>query len=183
LREVARLAKAGSFDHLIVESTGISEPMPVAETFEMVVPGLDELSGIARLDTMVTVVDAVNFGSDMDALEALVDRGWGRDDGDERPVSALLTDQVEFADVLVLNKTDLVSEAQLARIEGILRGLNPGALVCRSVLGRVSPGMVIGSGRFSLERARQVSRRECRRHGRHPSLPARTPSGRTPARP
>ncbi|KAA0158743.1 hypothetical protein FNF31_05269 [Cafeteria roenbergensis] len=155
LREVAALARAGSFDYLIVESTGISEPVGVAETFEMQVPGLAALADVARLDTMVTVVDAANFGADLDALENLRDRGWGRDEGDERPVSALLADQVEFADVLVLNKTDCVTPDQAARVEAVLRSLNPRALIRATTHANVDLDDVVGTGRFSLDAARE----------------------------
>ncbi len=122
----------------------------------MQVPGLAALADVARLDTMVTVVDAANFGADLDALENLRDRGWGRDEGDERPVSALLADQVEFADVLVLNKTDCVTPDQAARVEAVLRSLNPRALIRATTHANVDLDDVVGTGRFSLDAAREV---------------------------
>lgn len=149
LDEVGRLCRDGRFDYLLIESSGISEPMPVAATFSF-------LEGLARLDTMVTVVDAVNFARELARGDSLVERGLDQYSGDERTISDLLVDQVEFADVLLLNKTDLVPEPELARVEAVLRRLNAGAEVIRTSHGRVAPERVLGTGRYDLERAQQA---------------------------
>lgn len=148
----------------------------MAETFELQLPGLAALADVAKLDTMVTVVDAANFGADLDALEGLRDRGWGRDEDDERPVSALLTDQVEFADVLVLNKTDCVAPDQAARVEAVLRSLNPRALLRVTTHARIPVEDVVGSGRFSMDAARAVSARARPMLALLPPLRSRDPS-------
>lgn len=156
LEEVELLAAQGRFDYLLIESSGISEPMPVAATFSF--PGEDGapvLAG-ARLDTMVTVVDAVNFGRELDAGDALADRNLDQYDDDERTVSDLLMDQVEFADVLVISKTDLVDEMTLGRLEATLRRLNPQAVVLRAEFGKVDPGQLLGTGRYDELKAQQA---------------------------
>ena len=116
LVEVSRLAREGRFDALVIESTGISEPLPVAETFTFRNEHGVSLSDVARLDTMVTVVDAVNFPTDLDAADELAERGESLGPEDERTVADLLVDQVEFADVILLNKADLVSQAERERL-------------------------------------------------------------------
>lgn len=153
LVEVAKLARAGRFDHLLIESSGISEPLPVAETFTF--PGDDgvALGDLAQLDTMVTVVDASTFLDECDGHDDLAQRGLGLSDEDDRAIVDLLVEQVEFADVIVLNKADLVDATTLARIEAVLRTLNPEARVLRAVRGEVDPREVVGTGRFDLERA------------------------------
>lgn len=153
LVEVAALAREGRFDHLLIESTGISEPMPVAETFTFADEQGRSLSDVARLDTMVTVVDASTFLDDVGSVEDLRDRGQSLGDEDERSVVDLLVDQVEFANVIVINKTDLASSAELSRIEGICHSLNPRAKVIRSVMGQVPLGSVFATGLFDLEEA------------------------------
>ncbi|HMP74604.1 MAG TPA: GTP-binding protein [Kiritimatiellia bacterium] len=154
LREVAGLARAGRFDYLLIESTGISEPMPVAETFTFEDPETGaRLQDLARLDTLVTVVDAKNFPRDLTTQETLQERGEGTDAEDDRPVSMLLMDQIEFANVIVLNKTDLVEEVELGQIEGFLARVNPGATVVRACRSVVDPGLVLGTGRFDLDAA------------------------------
>jgi G3E family GTPase len=120
LLEVGKLAREGRFDYLLIESTGISEPLPVAETFTFEDESGHSLASIARLDTMVTVVDVYNWLRDWDEAQSLQDRGEALGPEDERTVTDLLIEQVEFANVLVLNKTDLVSAAELGRLEGIL---------------------------------------------------------------
>ena len=125
LAEVSRLAQEGRFDYLLIESTGISEPIPVAQTFTFEDESGVSLSDVSRLDTMVTVVDAASFLDDYDAAEALTERGEAIGEEDERTVTDLLIDQVEFADVIVLNKVDLVSEEHALEVEAILRALNP----------------------------------------------------------
>lgn len=153
LTEVAALAKAGRFDYLLVESTGISEPMPVAETFTFADEGGASLSDVARLDTMVTVIDGKNFLRDYGSSDSLADRALALGEEDERDVVDLLIEQVEFADVLVMNKLDLLTEAEAARLEGILRHLNPDAVLVRSMQGRVPLAAVLNTGRFDFERA------------------------------
>jgi G3E family GTPase len=153
LVEVAELAKEGRFDHLLIESTGISEPMPVAETFTFADEQGRSLSDLARLDTMVTVVDASTFLDDCGSVDELRDRGQSLGPEDERSIVDLLVDQVEFANVILINKTDLVPPEQVSRIEGICRSLNPSARLIRSVRGEVPLADVFGTGLFDLEQA------------------------------
>lgn len=153
LAEVAQLARAGHFDYLLIESTGISEPMPVAETFTFADERGVSLSDVARLDTMVTVVDGKNFLRDYGSAASLKERAMSLGEEDERDVVDLLIEQVEFADVLILNKTDLLSEAEAGQLEGILRHLNPGAELLRAVHGRIPLRAILDTGRFDMERA------------------------------
>ncbi|HWL09838.1 MAG TPA: GTP-binding protein, partial [Planctomicrobium sp.] len=154
VKEVTLLARQGKFDYLLIESTGISEPAPVADTFTFAVGDGQLLSDLARVDTLVTVVDAANFLRDLRRGEDLQSRGEGATTNDARTVADLLIDQVEFADVLILNKTDLVSEDDLTRIEAFLDQLNPYALKVRSEQGQVPLGTILGTGRFDFERAK-----------------------------
>jgi G3E family GTPase len=153
LVEVARLAGEGRFDYLLIESTGISEPLPVAETFTFRGEDGRSLGDLARLDTMVTVVDAFNFLRDCEAADFIRDRGQSLGEEDDRTVVDLLVDQVEFCDVLVLNKADLVAPADLERLRAILRALNPEADIVESSFGRVPLGRVLDTGRFDFQRA------------------------------
>ncbi|MEO1058290.1 MAG: GTP-binding protein, partial [Actinomycetota bacterium] len=157
LDEVAKLAREGRFDYLLIESTGISEPLPVAETFVFTDELGVALSDIARLDTMVTTVDAAAFLHDYDAGDFLETRGIGLGPEDERTIADLLIDQVEFADIIVVNKTDLVSEDDLQRLVAILRGLNPGAEVTTTSFGQVALDEVLDTGRFDFERASEAA--------------------------
>ncbi|MEM9516332.1 MAG: zinc metallochaperone GTPase ZigA [Actinomycetota bacterium] len=157
LDEVAKLAREGRFDYLLIESTGISEPLPVAETFVFTDELGVTLSDIARLDTMVTTVDAAAFLHDYDAGDFLETRGIGLGPEDERTIADLLIDQVEFADIIVVNKTDLVSEADLERLVAILRRLNPGAEVTTTSFGQVALDEVLDTGRFDFERASEAA--------------------------
>ncbi|WP_016883545.1 MULTISPECIES: GTP-binding protein [unclassified Rhodococcus (in: high G+C Gram-positive bacteria)] len=150
---VARLAKEGRFDHLVIESTGISEPMPVAATFDWEFEGGLSLGSVAALDTMVTVVDAATFLGELAKGERLDDRNLEAGEGDERSISDLLVDQVEFADVILLNKTDLVSESAAGAVEATVRRLNPTARLLRTTRGVVDPGEVLGTGRYNPEAA------------------------------
>ncbi|MFI7407568.1 GTP-binding protein [Streptomyces sp. NPDC049627] len=156
LEEVDRLAREGRFDHLLIESSGISEPMPVAATFAFARDDGATLGDLALLDTMVTVVDAAHFLSELDSGDELAERGLGQYADDERTVSDLLVDQVEFADVLVLNKLDLVDDAAADRLRAALRRLNPAARVVDAVQGRVALQDVLGTRLFDLERAQQA---------------------------
>jgi G3E family GTPase len=155
LEEVQKLAKEQRFDYLLIESTGISEPLPVAQTLTFSnEEGLD-MSEFARLDTMVTVVDAFNFYKDFGSADTLLDRDLTDDEADTRPVVNLLTEQIEFADVIILNKTDLVSAEQLAELTGILLKLNPKVEIIRSEFGKISPAKILNTHKFDFETASQ----------------------------
>ena len=156
LLEVRELAEAGRFDCLLIESTGISEPLPVAETFTFVDEEGRSLSDIAKLDTMVTVVDAVNFLRDYDKANSLQEAGESLGEEDERSVADLLVDQVEFADVLLISKTDLIDEKTLDRLTVVLRTLNTEAEIVPIANGEVSIDQVLETGKFSFERAQQA---------------------------
>ncbi|WP_217255142.1 GTP-binding protein [Streptomyces sp. AC602_WCS936] len=156
LEEVDRLAREGRFDYLLIESSGISEPMPVAATFAFARDDGATLGELARLDTMVTVVDAANFLPELTGGDELAERGLDQYENDERTVSDLLMDQIEFADVIVLNKLDLVDAASADHLRAALARLNPAAHVVPAVRGRVPVGEVLGTGRFDLERAQQA---------------------------
>jgi G3E family GTPase len=153
LKEVAALALEQRFDYLLIESTGISEPMPVAETFTFVDESGRSLSDLARLDTLVTVVDAASFLKDFQSEDALQDRNLAVDDSDDRDLSLLLADQIEFATVLILNKTDLVTDTELGRIHQILHRLNPEAKILTSSFSRVPLSEILNTGSFQLEQA------------------------------
>jgi G3E family GTPase len=155
LVEVARLARDGRFDYLLIESTGISEPLPVAMTFTFEDEEGQSLGDIARLDTMVTVVDASRFVSDLRCGEDLADRALAVSDDDLRTIADLLIDQVEFADVIVLNKADLVAVPDLDLLEAVLRRLNPDARFLRSVRGDIPLPSVLGTELFDMDRASQ----------------------------
>ncbi|MEL6106575.1 MAG: GTP-binding protein [Planctomycetota bacterium] len=150
LIEVARLAHEGRFDYLLIESTGISEPMPVAETFTFEDEEGHSLSNIAELDTMVTVVDAGSFKKDFASWDDLATRQIGVSEEDERNIVDLLVDQIEFANVIIINKTDLVSPYELEQLEQIIRRLNPNANLLHSRESRVPLEEVVGTGRFQL---------------------------------
>lgn len=153
LKEVSLLAREGKFDYLLIESSGISEPLPVAQTFTFEDEQGKSLSELTRLDTLVTVVDAVNFLTEYRAATLLADRGESLGPEDERSVAHLLVEQVEFADVLLLNKVDLAGEEQTREVEGVLRALNPRAVIHRSVRGQVPLEAVLDTGRFNYDEA------------------------------
>jgi G3E family GTPase len=156
LEEVDRLAQEGRFDYLLIESSGISEPMPVAATFAFARDDGASLAEVARLDTMVTVVDAVNFLPELASGGELAERGLDSCEDDERTVSDLLVDQIEFADVLVLNKTDLITADEAARLAAVLSRLNLAARIIRATHGRVAPAELLGTARFDLARAQEA---------------------------
>ncbi|MFL2754651.1 MAG: zinc metallochaperone GTPase ZigA [Gammaproteobacteria bacterium] len=156
LEEVNKLAKEGRFDHLVIESTGISEPLPVAETFTFADEEGVSLSDVAKLDTMVTVVDAVNFLKDYQEAKYLKDKGESLGEDDERSVADLLVDQVEFADLILISKTDLVKTEDLERLKAILKTLNTDAKVLPIEHGNVDIDKVLNTGLFDFERARQA---------------------------
>ncbi len=155
--EVARLASEGRFDHLLIESTGIGEPMPVAATFEFRDEAGMSLGDIAQIDTMVTVVDASRFLNDFDSSEELRERQLEVDPEDERTIVDLLTDQVEFANVIVINKCDLVPAGEVDRLRGILKHLNPEARLIVTERGRVRPGEIIGAHLYDPEKAENMA--------------------------
>lgn len=151
LKEVGKIARQGKFDYLLIESTGISEPLPVAETFTFTDDNGHSLGEVARLDTLVTVVDALNFRVDFDSIDDLLQRGIALDEEDDRDVVRLLLDQVEFANVLVIAKCDLVDEPRLGELEALLRHLNPTARIVRAVQGMLPLAEVLDTKRFNQE--------------------------------
>ncbi|KLJ02306.1 zinc metallochaperone GTPase ZigA [Luteimonas sp. FCS-9] len=153
LVEVDRLAKEGRFDQLVIESTGISEPLPVAETFTFAGEDGRSLNEVAHLDTMVTVVDAFNFLRDYGSRDSLQSRGESLGPQDPRTVVDLLIDQVEFCDVIVLNKVDLISDDEREQLMGILRRLNPRARIEVAEFGRVPLDRVLETRLFDFEEA------------------------------
>lgn len=155
LQEVSRLAREGRFDYLLIESTGISEPLPVAMTFSFQDQFGQSLAKVSKLDTMVTVVDAFNFFRDFAEADYLSDRGESLGEDDERTVVDLLVDQIEFADVLLLSKCDLVDEVTLGKVEGVLRILNTEAKILRIEHGNVPLEEVMGTQRFDMEKAQR----------------------------
>jgi G3E family GTPase len=154
MEEVEKLAKAQKFDYLIIESTGISEPIPVAQTFSFESEdGTIDLSKFSYVDTMVTVVDSYNFMKDFSSPEYLTDRDLTDIEGDDRTIVNLLTDQVEFANVILLNKTDLVSEPDLSNLYDIIHKLNPEARIIPSNHSKVNLRDVINTGLFDFDKA------------------------------
>ena len=156
LEEVERLAGEGRFDYLLIESTGISEPMPVAATFEFEDEAGKSLSKVARLDTMVTVVDARAFIEDYSSADFLHQRGQTAEPEDTRTVVDLLVEQVEFADVIVVNKSDLVSPEELGFLKTMLRRLNAKARIVTGEFGKVPLDQIMDTGLFSYEKASQA---------------------------
>lgn len=154
LKEVERIVKKGGIDQIVIESTGISEPVPVAQTFSYIDEELGiDLTAICRLDTMVTVVDANRFINDINSEDLLIDRDQSVSDEDERTIADLLIDQVEFCDVMIINKTDLVSKDALNRLEQVLTTLQPEAKVIKTVNAKVDLSEVLNTQRFDFEKA------------------------------
>ena len=156
LEEVTKLALIGRFDYLVIESTGISEPLPVAETFTFADENGVSLSDVADLDTMVTVVDAVNFLKDYDEAKYLQETGESLGEEDERSVADLLVDQVEFADLILISKTDLATPSEVERLTAILKTLNTSAKIIPIANGNVEIDNVLNTGLFDFERAQQA---------------------------
>ena len=156
LIEVGKLANDGRFDYLVIESTGISEPLPVAETFTFADENGVSLSDLATLDTMVTVVDAVNFLNDYEQANDLQDTGESLGKDDERSVADLLVDQVEFADVILISKTDLITNNELNKLTAILNTLNTQANIIPISNGHININQVLNTGLFNFERAQQA---------------------------
>jgi len=153
LKEVRQLAQEDRFDYLVIESTGISEPLPVAETFAFQEEDGTSLGDVSRLDTMVTVVDVFNFWKDFEESELLTDRGVALNEEDQRTVVDLLVDQIEFADVIILNKCDLAEEGLVRKVEGAIRKLNPRAKTIRSERCKVPMDEILNTNRFDFEEA------------------------------
>ncbi|MCM3452575.1 GTP-binding protein [Heyndrickxia oleronia] len=156
LIEVQKLASQGDIDYILIESTGISEPIPVAQTFSYIDDQLGiDLSNVCRLDTMVTVVDANRFWHDLSSGESLLERNQAMGEGDVRTISDLLIDQIEFCNVLVINKCDLLPEEQLDQLECILRKLQPEARLIRSMNGVINPTDILNTNLFDFDLASQ----------------------------
>ncbi|ELB2874631.1 zinc metallochaperone GTPase ZigA [Vibrio alginolyticus] len=156
LEEVTKLAQEGRFDYLVIESTGIAEPLPVAETFTFADENGLSLSDVARLDTMVTVVDAINFLRDYDEAKFLTETAESLGEDDERSVADLLVDQVEFADVILISKTDLAEKSEIERLLAILKTLNTSATILPISNGEVELDAVLDTQSFSFEKAQQA---------------------------
>ena len=154
--EVEKLAKENRFDYLLIESTGISEPIPVAQTFSFVDEenGID-LSRFSYVDTMVTVVDAFNFFKDFGSPETLVDRDLTNIEDDDRTIVNLLTDQIEFANVIILNKTDLVDKEHLGILRACIKKLNQSAKIIETTYSDISPKEILNTSLFNFEEAEQ----------------------------
>ncbi len=155
LEEVARLAREDRFDHLLIESTGISEPLPVAQTFTFEAEDGSSLSDLAKLDTMVTVVDATTFPTGLEMDWTLADLQMGVNEEDDRTVASLLVEQVEFADVIVLNKLDLASPKLRHAVEARIKALNPEARIVPAVRGNIAIRDILGTGLFDMDAAMQ----------------------------
>jgi G3E family GTPase len=156
LLEVNKLAKDGKFDYLVIESTGISEPLPVAETFTFEDEDGVSLSEVAKLDTMVTVVDSVNFLKDYDEAKYLQDTGESLGEDDERSVADLLVDQIEFADVILISKTDLASKEEIKKVIGIIKSLNTSAKIFPIANGEIDVDEILDTNLFDFVKARQA---------------------------
>ncbi|MCR9249471.1 MAG: GTP-binding protein [bacterium] len=154
--EVEKLAKMNRFDYLLIESTGISEPVPVAQTFSFATGDeLYDLTKLCTLDTMVTVVDALNFFKDFGSTDTILDRDMTDDDADDRSIVNLLTDQVEFANVIILNKTDLVTKEHLGLLKKTLFKLNPTAKIIETSHSEINPKEILNTGLFDYDEAEQ----------------------------
>ncbi|MGX1983760.1 G3E family GTPase [Thermolongibacillus altinsuensis] len=156
MKEVEKLVDAGNIDYIVIESSGISEPIPVAQTFTYIDEefGID-LTSKCRLDTMVTVVDAYRFWDDFSSGESLLDRKQGADENDTREVVDLLIDQIEFANVILLNKIDCISKEEADELEAVLRKLNPKAKIIRTTFANVPLHEVLNTHLFDFEKASQ----------------------------
>ena len=155
LTEIENLASQNKYDYLIIESTGISEPMPVAETFFFEDESGKKLSNVARLDTLVTVIDAKNFLNELDEADYLKDRDLQAGDEDTRTIADLLVEQVEFANVLVINKSDLVSKKELESLKSLTRKINSSAKVLTCQHGNLQPDSILNTGLFDIEQTRE----------------------------
>ena len=157
LLEVRKLAAEQRFDYLLIESTGVGEPMPVAATFDFVDETGASLNDVARIDTMVTVVDAVNLLQDYHSSDFLAQRGQTAGEGDDRTLAALLSEQIEFADVIVVSKTDLITLEQMGAVRAVIKALNPTATMVLAERGQVPLHQILGTNKFDLEKASQMA--------------------------
>ena len=154
LTSISSLAAENRYDHLLIESSGISEPLPVAETFTFKEEKTGvSLNDVASLHNLVTVVDAASIFEQLGTVDTLVDRGWQEVDGDKRTVAHLLCDQIEFANLILINKCDLVSQTQLGAIESFLRKANQSAEIVRTERSVFEPARLFGTPRFSMQKA------------------------------
>jgi G3E family GTPase len=167
LMEVRKLAAEGRFDYLLIESTGIGEPMPVAATFDFEDENGDSLNDVARIDTMVTVVDALNLLRDYTSKDLLAQRGETADEEDNRSLATLLMEQIEFADVVVVNKIDLVDMKKRGEVTAVIKALNPVAQIVYADHGKVPLTQILGTGKFDLERASAMPGWAHELEGRH----------------
>lgn len=156
LIEIGNLAKEGRFDYLVIESTGIAEPLPIAETFTFRDENGASLSDVAQLDTLVTVVDAVNFMRNYLEAMSLKEAGEALGDEDDRNVADLLADQIEFANVILISKTDLISTDEIDNLKAVLRSLNPDAEIVPMAMGKVDLTKILDTGLFDFEKAAQA---------------------------
>lgn len=167
LLEVRKLAAEGRFDYLLIESTGIGEPLPVAATFDFANEDGESLNDVARIDTMVTVVDAFNLLRDYNSKDLLAQRGQTAGEDDNRCLATLLMEQIEFADVVVVNKIDLVDLMQLAEVTSVITALNPAAQIIHADHGKVPLNTILGTAKFDLERASAMPGWAHELEGRH----------------
>ncbi|MEM1451211.1 MAG: GTP-binding protein [Planctomycetota bacterium] len=156
LEEVGRIADEGGYDSLVIESTGISEPLPVAQTLSLDLEDLPSVSDRVAVDSMITVVDASRFLTEMGSGDDIVERGWQDDETDRRSVAQLMAEQVEFATIVIVNKTDLVDEAGLAKVEALISDLNPSAQILRAEFGRLPLEQLLDTKGFDLEVAQSA---------------------------
>jgi G3E family GTPase len=158
MKEVERLVEKGGIDYIVIESSGISEPIPVAQTFTYIDEELGiDLTKTCRLDTMVTVVDGHRFWEDYSSGESLLDRNQGVDENDAREVVDLLIEQIEFANCIVLNKIDMLEPTEIEELSGVLKKLNPEAKIIRTSYGQVALQEILNTGLFDFEKASQAA--------------------------
>lgn len=155
LIEITQLARENRFDYLLIESTGIAEPLPIAETFTFRNETGVSLSDLARLDTLVTVVDAVNFLPNYLEAELLKDIDAQINEEDERNIADLLVEQIEFSNVILVSKIDLISPAELSSLKAILKTLNPDAEIISMVMGNAPLEKLLNTNKFDFEKAAQ----------------------------
>ena len=158
MKEVERLVDEGNIDYIVIESSGISEPVPVAQTFTYLDEEFEiDLTKKCRLDAMITVVDGFRFYDDYQSGESLLDRKQGTDESDVREISDLLIDQIEFADILLLNKTDLLEPQYVVELEALLRKLNPEAKIIQTIKSQVELKSILNTGLFDFDKASQAA--------------------------
>eukprot|EP00438_Fugacium_kawagutii_P012820 Skav200473 [mRNA] locus=scaffold5182:153013:154047:- [translate_table: standard] len=157
IEHVNKLAQEKRFDYLLIESTGISEPMPVAATFVTEIEGKAMLGKVARLDTLLTVVDGKNFFETYGTTDRLVDRQeLGAENGDQRNIASLLADQIECANIIVINKVDLLKEEEIVQLEAVLKKMNPKAELLRSSWGKIDLNKALNTHKFDFEEVEKM---------------------------